>query len=187
VAGGVTGKWNNPTAEALSNPTESIGGSTNSRSYAAFKTANERNPGVGVNPRPALQGTVGNIGANDVVSLGGHANRGVNGIEFSDTGAHLISGPQIVADLGGHGFQGKGIDLTAVCYPAENGLARTLATGLNKPVRAAWTSTYTFATGRTVAEYGFDIPDSLGSVIKAPIRTYYPSKLTTGWVALFGY
>ena len=80
----------------------------------------------------------------------------------------------------------KGIDLTAVCYPGQNGIARTLANDLKVPVRAASTTTFTSGGGKTVAGYE-GIFDLTGVTIKAPMRTYYPSKLKTGWVALFGY
>ena len=182
--GGITGKLHAPTARALAEPDVSVSATNSSRSYARLKGATERHGGGNINN--SLQGA--NPGATDVVALGGHGGKNVSSIQFSDIGnVNLVNANTIAADLGGNNFAGKGIDLTAVCYAGQNGTAPTLANELRVPVRAATTTTATFPTGRTVAEYGFDIPARLGSVIKAPMRTYYPSQLKTGWIALFGY
>ena len=182
IAGGITGKLHAPTARNLADPNFSISGSTNSQNYAVFKGATELHGPVGAGgTRATLQGS--NFVAGDVVTLGGHGLPRQRVIDFSDVwGTNSINADTIAADLNqGGAFGGSGIDLTAVCYPGRNGVARTLANDLNVPVRAARTETFTYGNGATYAEYSQRI------AVKSPIRTYYPSKLKTGWIALFGY
>ncbi|MGH1386565.1 RHS repeat domain-containing protein [Kordia sp.] len=186
IAGGITGKLHTPTAQKLADPDVSISASSNSRRYAQFNNAAELHGGVGGDVGATMRAT--NVGGNEVLTLGGHGGNNTSGIYFGD-GGNFVDANVIATDLKAASgkFNGKGIDLTAVCYPGQNGTARTLANELKVPVRAASTPTYTYASGRTVASYGQRVDEFFGRIVKAPVRTYYPNKLTTGWVALFGY
>jgi RHS repeat-associated protein len=187
IAGGITGKLHTPTAKSLSDPDFSVSASTNSRNYAGSKGATELHGGVGGNVQGTLQATNAQLGANDVLALGGHGGKNMNLISFDDVGGTFVNSDTIATNLGGANFNGKGIDLTAVCYPGQNGTARTLANELRVPVRAASTATYTSAGGNTFPIYKSIYSNFNGTILKAPMRTYYPSKLQTGWIALFGY
>jgi hypothetical protein len=68
------------------------------------------------------------------------------------------------------------------CYAGSNGVARTVANRLNVPVRASNVIV-------TLEHLDAGVPRiTLRQALRGgAFRTYYPSKLRTGWIALFGY
>ena len=183
IAGGITGALNRSTAKALANPQRIVTDNTNGTAYAGFKQIGDANQFSG----NQIGNSVTGIGRNDVLAIFGHGGPSFKDLDIDFAVSRSTS--SIVNDMGG-AFNGKGIDLTGVCYAGRNGVARDLANKLKVPVRASWWATSTFeeATGRyALGQTVADLTPDYNITIQAPMRTYYPSKLKTGWVAIFGY
>ncbi|MGB7922609.1 MAG: RHS repeat-associated core domain-containing protein [Pyrinomonadaceae bacterium] len=179
--GRITGASHSPTAKALTKPARVVSGTHGGRAYASLNQAGRytgRRLGV----------AAGKTKPGQVLGLSGHSGSNLNFIQFTNasTAPHVlrIDADTILTRLLNANFRGRGIDLSAVCYAGQNGIARKFASGLNVPVRAANITTSTYGGG---ARYGQTFI-KLENILKGGLfRTYYPNKLQTGWIALFGY
>jgi hypothetical protein len=135
---------------------------------------------------------------NDVVALVAHGARNRQTLKFVDTpvAGTAVNGPrqtvnQVSNALGGNAFTGGGIDLSRVCHAGTSGVARSLANSLKVPVRTATSTTtgagYARGFGPWRLEQGEAFISLKNSLKGGVYRTYYPSKLRTGWNYIFGY
>lgn len=185
VAGGVTGKLHVPTAKRLTNPDVSISDSSGGFNYNSARNTRELHE-IG-DIMDTLNGANNSVGTNDVLSLSGHGGPSRATIRFSDFAEDpRVEASAIAAALGGKNFNGRGIDLTWVCYAGRNGTARTLANDLNVPVRAANVKVGVNIFGEVNISTR-KIMSLSEKITAGGFRTYYPSQLKTGWIALFGY
>lgn len=174
--GGVTGRLHTPTAKALTRPSRVVAEAVGDDGYAQFT-------GARLLPTSELGAASTATGRNEVLGLAGHSGQKSNAINFGSSKSPNRLGVDTILDRL-KGFKGRGIDLTAICYTGQNGIARKLATGLNVPVRAANIAVTTRTSGSLSGWTRIRLPNTLRGGL---YRTYYPSKLKTAWVALFGY
>ncbi len=183
ILGAGTGIANRRTALRLKSPDTMAGNTANAGRYANYRGVAPGNRYGWQQLDQAVQGT----GQDEVLALGAHGARNDPTIQFTDAfngnypGGSNLSAADIITEMNGN-FQARGLDLTAVCWSGQNGVARTLANRLQVPVRAANVQTWTVhATGQTYLKW-YDKLFRFGT-----FRTYYPSQLKTGWISVFGY
>jgi RHS repeat-associated protein len=188
LAGGITGKLHTPTSRALKNPDRVLAG--NRTSTGRFMNAHNI-PDTPQNRFYSHQ--MGNVQAHlqgdEVLAIRGHGGRTRNTINF--VGSGRVQAEDIATALGGDNFGGKGVYL-GVCYAGQSGVARKIANGLDVPVLNTSYVHVVRGNGSTYSKFKMAgngrVTNSInGLKIKSPFRTYYPSKVKTGWVALFGY
>jgi RHS repeat-associated protein len=183
VLGGATGALNRRVALRLAQ------GDIGAHATANGNLYNNTWLNVANNQGNDFVGAVQNTGANEVLSLAGHGGSVGRNIT-NDLGNVVINSTQIVNAAPVGGFQGYGVNLTAVCHAGRNGIAREIASGFNVPVRAANSVTWTRGAGAALAGRTRAIPTAWSNGLLAKtgrFETIYPSRLKTGWVGIFGY
>ncbi|MFD8624586.1 RHS repeat-associated core domain-containing protein [Streptomyces hygroscopicus] len=178
LAGGVTGAANWKAARLAESRGHDVLATSTQKYYGGSAQPYWNSIPAGAQPRKWLRNapgaltnrlTTGHVGPRSVLTINAHgnpANRTLGFIGFQMRAANIANALQ--------GERMVGINAT-ICWAGSNGVARTWANQLNVPVRAA--------SGRVWAwSYPATTVDRFGG-----FRTYYPSKLLTGWIALFGY
>lgn len=170
IAGGITAKLHSPVANKLNKPDVLI--ARNNTAKENF-IGNKHFTGIG-----DINTALGNVTDNEVLRLRGHGPKTTARIRFSNNkGVNVVSAQDIANSLKKNGnFHARGIQV-ASCYAGRNGTARILANELNIPTLSSTGAVKVIRGGSVVSSHP----------ILHPMRTYYPSKLKTGWVALFGY
>ena len=192
LLGGITGALHTPVSKALWRPTRSI------TAQNAHPNYHQAHPSI-QHRFLARQGGMAIAGGNgvpaagraDVIGVVGHGSRTSSRITM---GAQRIRATTIAQDMLGPGGRPaiRGINC-GVCYAGRSGIARTFANDLHLPVLNSswWPNVSRGAAQQHFAYYKFKLFGRkfmpFGVRIRAPMRTYYPSKIQTGWVALFGY
>lgn len=184
LAGGVTGRLHRSTAARLVlDPSEvDAPGMLSSQSGVRFRNRmREQIKGMFVHRYTRAQAGASTplleeFSGWTVAVLGGGSSQS-SGIGFGS--------PTVWADAIADSLRGKGglsgISLLS-SYAGSNGVARTLASRLNVPVRAT-------SAPVAIASFNPGAPLSVweGILRGSSFRTYYPSSFKTGWIALFGY
>ena len=189
IAGGITGASTLKTRNALADPDRIVSQTTNGSRI-------EHSYSIPRHDYADIANAVNQTNADEVLAIGAHGSKTQQTLRFTQTefgnGVIRKTVDQVLQDMGGN-FTGKGISLQAVCHSGRSGVAQRFASELRVPVRGSWWGTSTPVNGKSITRYKFGIfgreyrPTIFGKRIQAPMHTYYPSKLKTGWVAIFGY
>jgi RHS repeat-associated protein len=193
LGGGVTGRANRATARRLARDfdpetTPLVGTDKVASSPGMMSGAGQVNRNIGLgndlpvflaaSPAQMARKLEDFSNPNAVLTIFGHGSRRGRTLDFE---GFLMTADAIVDALQVSPSQMAGVNMLS-CYAGSNGVARTVANRLNVPVRASNVIV-------TLEHLDAGVPRiTLRQALRGgAFRTYYPSKLKTGWIALFGY
>jgi hypothetical protein len=193
ISGGLTGYLVRPTARRLARdpaldllPDDKVVTSTSMMRGIEFA---DGFPGTMVPGKETMQEVLQNINSpQKVLTIFAHGARQGRTLYFGESNApnyFTMSVDDIVGALRAGANQPtriSGINMLS-CYSGSNGVARSLASRLNVPVRAS----NVVVTVRML-DAAAPLRPTFGQALRGGgFRTFYPSRLKTGWIALFGY